>query len=73
MPRGGYRESNPGGRPPLPEGEKSKAVTFRLPPPIVERIKAKADAHGISQAKLITLAVDAYPPAPLPGDELQQP
>jgi hypothetical protein len=71
MPRGGYRESNPGGRPPLPEGEKAKAVTFRLPPPTVELIKAKADAHGVSQAKLITLAVDAFAPKALPGDELQ--
>lgn len=64
MTRGGYRESNPGGRPALPDGEKAKAITFRLHPRIIEAIKAKADAARVSQAKLIALAVEAFDPTP---------
>lgn len=71
MTRGGYRESNPGGRPALPEGEKAKAITFKLHPRIIEAIRAKADAHGISQAKLIALAVVAYPSSP--GEDARSP
>ena len=60
MTRGGYRESNPGGRPPLPDGEKAKAVTLKLHPRIIASIKSKAEAAGVSQAKLVSLAVLAY-------------
>lgn len=62
MTRGGYRESNPGGRPPLPEGEKAKAITLKLHPRVIETIKAKAAAARVSQARLITLAVEAFNP-----------
>jgi hypothetical protein len=61
-PRGGYRASNPGGRPAKPESERGKMTSFRLPPEVIEAIKAKAALAKVSQAKLIALAVDAYDP-----------
>lgn len=57
MPRGGSRDG--AGRPTLGEA-KAKMASYRLPPEVVQAIRDKAEAAGVSQARLIALAVDAY-------------
>lgn len=58
MERGGKRDG--AGRPALPPEEKAKPYGVKLPPAVIEMIKAKADQAGVSQARLITQAVEAY-------------
>lgn len=59
MTRGGSRKG--AGAKPKPLELKAKRATFALTPDTLAAIKAKADAHGVSQARLLTLAVEAYP------------
>lgn len=55
--RGGKREG--AGAKPKPPEEKAKRVTFALHPKTIETIKTKAGALGVSEAKLVTRAVEA--------------
>lgn len=52
--------NNPNGRPAKPPSEKARRITFTLHPRMIETIKAKADAAGVPQSRLIALAVEAY-------------
>lgn len=61
MTRGGKREG--AGRPSIVPGEIAKPYGVKLPPSVIEEIKTKAEAAGLSQAQLITAAVRAYQPS----------
>lgn len=63
MPETKRPSNNPNGRPPLPESEKAKAITFRLHPRVIATLKAKADQAGVSDAQLVALAVESYQPS----------
>lgn len=60
MTRGGKREGS--GRKTIGEAP-GILKTYRLPPEVAQAIKDKAAAAGISQPRLITLAVEAFTPA----------
>lgn len=59
MSRGGKREGS--GRKPVGEAPGVMA-SYRLPPEVKAMIKAKAEALGLTQPRLIALAVEAYQP-----------
>lgn len=52
------------GRPVIDQALKAKSYAVKLPPAVIETIKAKAAAARVSQARLIALAVEAFTPAP---------
>lgn len=56
MPRGGSREG--AGRPALPPDEKAKMAAFKLRPDVIALIKSKSEEMGVSQAQLVTMAVE---------------
>lgn len=58
MTRGGAREG--AGRPVADPSGKARMVSLKLPPALIEEIKAQADAEGVSQTQLIVKAVRAY-------------
>lgn len=50
------------GRPVVDLALKAKPYAVKLPPAVIETIKAKAALARVSQARLITLAVEAFNP-----------
>lgn len=61
MVRGGKRDG--AGRPNIIPGETAKAFSVKLPQSEADMIRAKAADLGLSQARLIVLAVEAYSPS----------
>lgn len=51
------------GRPVIDPALKAKPYAVKLPPAVIEAIKRKAERAGVSQARLLALAVEAYEPS----------
>jgi len=45
---------------PLPVAESSMAVTFKLPPSLVSRVRARAAADGTTLSETVARALSAY-------------
>lgn len=58
MTRGGAREG--AGRPVTDPSGKARMVSLKLPPSLIEEIKARAGAEQLTQTQLIVKAVRAY-------------
>lgn len=59
-PRGGYRKSNPGGRPALPPEQKARPINLKIPPALLAQIDAAAEAAGLNRTQWLILAARAY-------------
>jgi uncharacterized protein (DUF4415 family) len=53
----GFRRRRTLGRPPLPRGTRRVAISIRIPPAVLQQIRARADADGVAYQSWIQRAL----------------